>query len=174
MTLDAVNALSAAGFVAAFGDVAEHSPWVAERAERARPFAGWAAMVDAFQGAVAAAGRPEQLALLAAHPDLAGRAALAGEVAPESQVEQAGAGLDRLTPEELARFTDVNARYRARFGFPFILAVKGAGKARILEAFDERIGGAREEEVWTALAQVMRILRFRIEARVGAESERSR
>lgn len=166
MTLDDVNALSAPAFLAAFGDIAEHSPWVAERAGRARPYAGREAMVDAFQAVVAGAARAEQEALIRAHPDLAGKAALAGTVAAASRREQAGAGLDTLTPEEFARFQDLNTRYVARFGFPFILAVKGATRHRIVEAFEQRIGGAREEEFWTALAQVMRIVRFRLEGMV--------
>jgi 2-oxo-4-hydroxy-4-carboxy-5-ureidoimidazoline decarboxylase len=161
MTLDEVNRLDAAAFVARFGDIAEHSPWVAERAALSRPFADREALVDAFQRAVATATREEQLALLRAHPDLAGRARLA----PDSAREQQGAGLDSLSAEELARFTALNDAYRARFGFPFILAVKGAGKAEILQAFERRVGGGRVEEFWTALSQVMRIVRFRLEER---------
>ena len=132
---------------------------MAERAALSRPFANLETMVEAFQRAIATATRAEQAALIRAHPDLAGRAALA----PDSAREQRGAGLDALTPAELARFTALNARYRERFGFPFIVAVKGAGKATILEAFENRIGGGRVEEFWTALAQVMRIVRFRLE-----------
>jgi 2-oxo-4-hydroxy-4-carboxy-5-ureidoimidazoline decarboxylase len=162
MTLDEVNSLSPEAFAAAFGDVAEGSPWVAERAFAAQPFASRAALVDAFQRALATASRPEQEAVLRAHPDLGRRASLA----PDSAREQSGAGLDRLTASELARFESLNEGYRARFGFPFILAVKGADKHRILDAFAQRAGGAPEEEVWTALAQVMRIMRFRLEERV--------
>jgi 2-oxo-4-hydroxy-4-carboxy-5-ureidoimidazoline decarboxylase len=162
MTLPEANALSRQVFVARFGDVAEHSAWVAERAEPHRPFPTRLAMVEAFQREVGVACEAEQLALLRAHPDLAGRAALA----PDSAREQAGAGLDSLTAEELAQFHELNARYVARFGFPFILAVKGAGKAAILAAFEQRIGGGVHEERMTALAQVMRIIRFRIEERV--------
>ena len=163
MNLAEINALPAAAFLSAFAAVAEHSPWVAERAAAARPFASREAMVEAFQAAISRATRAEQEALILAHPDLAGRARLA----VFSQREQRGAGLDSLLAEELARFEDLNQRYRARFGFPFILAVKGADKKRILAAFEERIGGAPEEEFWTALAQVMRIARFRLEERVG-------
>lgn len=162
VTLAEANAMSSRNFVAAFGTIAEHSAWVAERASLARPFVSREAMVDAFQAALAKAAREEQRGLLRAHPDLAGRAKLA----PDSEKEQAGAGLDRLTGPELARFTELNEHYQARFGFPFILAVKGAGKDLILQAFEQRVGGAREEELWTAIAQVMRIIRFRIEERV--------
>jgi 2-oxo-4-hydroxy-4-carboxy-5-ureidoimidazoline decarboxylase len=159
MTLADANALSEQGFVECFGSVAEHSPWVAERAALSRPFANLETMIEAFQRAIATATRAEQAALIREHPDLAGRAALA----PDSAREQRGAGLDALTPAELERFTALNMRYRERFGFPFIVAVKGAGKGAILEAFENRIGGGRIEEFWTALAQVMRIVRFRLE-----------
>lgn len=165
MTLDEANALSPAAFVAAFGAIAEHSPWVAERAAAARPFAGREAMVDAFQQAVAGAGAQVQLTLLRAHPDLAGRARLA-DLERHSQDEQQGAGLDTLSPAEMARFTALNDAYRTRFGFPFILAVKGATKHDILTSFETRLGGVRTEEFLTALAQVCRILRFRLEAAV--------
>jgi 2-oxo-4-hydroxy-4-carboxy-5-ureidoimidazoline decarboxylase len=123
-------------------------------------------MAAAFADAIAKAAPQEQLALLDAHPDLAGRAAVAGELTAESRGEQAGAGLDRLTAAEFARFTDLNDRYRARFGFPFILAVKGADKHTILAAFEARIGNDRDTELRTALEQVARIVRFRIDDRV--------
>jgi 2-oxo-4-hydroxy-4-carboxy-5-ureidoimidazoline decarboxylase len=167
MTLAQVNALSPEDFVAGFGDIAEHTPWVAERAATSRPFASRAAMVEAFQAAVAQAPEAELLALLRAHPDLAGRAAIAGELGAESTSEQAGAGLDTLTPEEFERFTALNGAYTARFGFPFILAVRGAGKHQILAAFETRVGGTRREELMTATAQVLRIIRFRLEDRVA-------
>ena len=166
-SIETVNALDAGAFVARFGDVAEDSPWVAESAFAARPFADREALVEAFAAAVRSASRRKQLALLRAHPDLAGRAAVAGEVAEESRREQAGAGLDRLTPAELARFSDLNARYRERFGFPFIFAVKGAAKDAILAAFEARIGNDAETERAMALAHVERIFRFRIEDRVA-------
>jgi 2-oxo-4-hydroxy-4-carboxy-5-ureidoimidazoline decarboxylase len=162
MTLAEVNSLSPEAFVEVFGDIAEHSPWVAERALAAGPFASRAAVVEAFQRALATASRPEQEAVLRAHPDLGRKAKLA----PDSAREQTGAGLDRLTAGEIARFGALNEGYRSRFGFPFILAVKGADKHRILDAFEQRAGGSREEEFWTAVAQVMRIIRFRIEERV--------
>ena len=168
----AVNALGAADFIARFGDVAEHSPWVAERAAAARPFADREAVVAAFVAAVRDAPPESQLDLIRAHPDLADRAAVAddagaGAVAAESRREQAGAGLDRLTPAEFERFADLNARYRACFGFPFIFAVKGANKQTILAAFEERIGNDPATERATALANVERILRFRIEDRIA-------
>ena len=167
LSIEAVNTLDAAAFVARFGDVAEDSPWVAEAAFEARPFTDREAMVEAFAAAVRAAPRETRLALLRAHPDLAGRAAMAGDIAVDSRREQAGAGLDRLTAGEFARFQDLNTRYRERFGFPFILAVKGATKEAILAAFEARIGNDADTERATALANVERIVRFRIEDRVA-------
>lgn len=167
VTVAKVNALDAAAFVAAFGGIAEHTPWVAERAFRAGPFADRDALVAAFQHAILDADPAAQTALLAAHPDLAGRAAVAGALGAESAGEQAGAGLDRLTAAEFARFTALNDAYRARFGIPFILAVRGADKTTILAAFESRVGGTAAEERLTAIAQVLRIVRFRLEDRVA-------
>lgn len=158
--------MPAAAFAAAFGEVAEHSPWVAERAAGRRPFASREAMIEAFAAVLAAASADEKLALVRAHPDLAGKAAVAGTLTDDSRREQAGAGLASLSPEEFARFTRLNAAYRERFGFPFVFAVKGAGKDQILAAFEERLGNDRERELSTALAHVARIVRFRIEARI--------
>ncbi len=167
LSIDAVNELDAAAFAARFGDVGEASPWVAEAAFGARPFPDREALVGAFTGAVRAAPRERRLALLRAHPDLAGRAAVAGAIARESRREQAGAGLDRLTAEEFARFHELNDRYRERFGFPFIFAVRGAAKEAILAAFESRVDNDAGAERAAALAHVERILRFRIEDRVA-------
>ena len=167
MTLAAANALDAAAFVAAFGDVAEHSPWVAETAAARRPYADRETMVSAFADAIASAPADAQRALVLAHPDLAGRAALAGEVTDDSAREQASAGLDTLTPEEFRTFTEANTAYRQRFGFPFILAVRNATKHTILDAFRARLDNTAEAELAEALAQVRRIVRFRLEDRVA-------
>ena len=169
LSLSAVNAMPAADFAAAFGDIAEHSPWVAETAARARPFASREAMVEAFQRAVVDAGDAALLKLLEAHPDLAGKAAIAGNLTADSRREQAGAGLDRLTPEEFTRFHALNFAYRVRFEIPFIYAVRGATKQQILQAFEARANGTVLEERLTALAQVLRIIRFRLEDRVDGQ-----
>ncbi len=168
ITLEAINAMDLADFVAAFGDVAEHSPWVAERAAGGRPFASKRGMIEAFGDEVREAGPAEKLALLRAHPDLAGRAAVAGEVAEDSRREQASAGLDTLTREEFARFTELNDAYTAKFGFPFILAVRGADKQTILAAFAERIERDPDAELAMAVSEVTRIIGFRIEDRVAS------
>ncbi|MCA3556502.1 2-oxo-4-hydroxy-4-carboxy-5-ureidoimidazoline decarboxylase [Aestuariivirga sp.] len=163
MSIADINAMSPKAFIEAFGGVAEHSPWVAREADAARPFASREALVAHFETAVRAANRDAQLALLRAHPDLAGKARLTDD----STKEQAGAGLDTLTAGEFAHFTDLNTRYRQRFGFPFIFAVRGATRHMILESFAARIGNGREAEFETALQQVCRILRFRLEDRVS-------
>lgn len=161
-TLDDINLMPLYAFLAAFGDVAEHSPWVAEGAWEKRPFGAREDVVAAFASAMHAASREAQLALIRAHPDLATKARLT----QDSTAEQAGAGLDRLTAEEFARFTALNDAYKARFGFPFIFAVKGATKGQILSAFEERLANSREAEFATALSQIARIFRFRLEDRI--------
>ena len=163
MSIADVNAMSPSAFIEAFGDVAEHSPWVAREAESFRPFASREALVRQFETAIHAANRDAQLALVRAHPDLATRAKLTDD----STREQAGAGLNTLTADEFARFTDLNTRYRERFGFPFIFAVKGATKHMILESFAARVDNDRNAEFETALQQVCRIFRFRLEDRVS-------
>ena len=168
LTVDDLNRMAVSDFAESFGDVAEHSPWVAERAASARPFADRDAVAEAFAAALRGAARDEQLAVLRAHPDLAGRAAVAGDLSQDSRREQAGAGLDRLTPEEFERFTVLNAAYRERFGIPFFFAVKGATKEMILAAFEERVANGPEAEHENAIDNVCRIMRFRIEDRVAA------
>jgi 2-oxo-4-hydroxy-4-carboxy-5-ureidoimidazoline decarboxylase len=163
MSISDVNAMSPKAFIAAFGDVAEHSPWVAREADAARPFASREALVRQFETAIRAANHDAQMTLIRAHPDLATKAKLT----EDSSKEQAGAGLNTLTAEEFARFTDLNTRYKQRFGFPFIFAVKGATKHMILESFAARVGNDAQTEFETALSQVCRIFRFRIEDRVS-------
>ena len=166
ISLDTANRMSLAAFVAAFGDVAEHASWVAEVAAEARPFASRQAMSDAFGKAVVRADKTRQIELLLAHPDLAGKAAVAGDVTDDSRSEQAGAGLDRLTADEFDAFMELNQAYRDRHGFPFILAVRGATKHDILAGFDKRMDNPVDVEFRMALTQVARIIRFRIEDRV--------
>ena len=159
-----VNAMTPADFIGAFGDVAEHSCWVAREAESFRPFFNRDELIKRFEGALRAANCDAQLALIRAHPDLATMAMLTDD----SQHEQAGAGLNSLTSEEFARFTALNDAYKQRFGFPFIFAVKGATKQMILESFEARVENAADAEFAMALSQVCRIFRFRIEDRVQA------
>lgn len=158
----AVNGLERAAFLARFGHVFEHSPWVMEGAWDRRPFADQAALLSAMAASVEAASEDAQLALLRAHPDLAGKAARAGDLTEDSRKEQAGAGLDRLSEEEFTRFHAMNEAYKARFGFPFIVAVKGLTKGDILAAYAARLENSRAAELETALAQVLRIAGFRV------------
>jgi 2-oxo-4-hydroxy-4-carboxy-5-ureidoimidazoline decarboxylase len=160
--IEQVNALSAAEFGQAFGDIAEHSPWVARNAASIRPYGSREAMIAAFSDAVMAATSGAQLALIRAHPDLASKARLTSD----SANEQTQAGLGSLTADEFARFTHLNDLYKAKFDFPFIFAVKGATKQQILASFMERVNNSREDEFAMALQQVCRIFRFRIEDRV--------
>jgi 2-oxo-4-hydroxy-4-carboxy-5-ureidoimidazoline decarboxylase len=159
-----VSAPDRAAFLARLGHVAEDSPWVAERAWERGPFADDAATADAFGAVVREAAPGEQLALIRAHPDLAGRAALAGGLTPDSAREQASAGLDRLSPADLARFTRLNDAYRARFGFPFVIRVAGRSVAEILDAYEQRLGNDADAERATAIEQIAGIMRLRIEA----------
>ncbi|OLP59458.1 OHCU decarboxylase [Xaviernesmea oryzae] len=153
-------------FIARFGGIFEHSPFIAERAIDAHPDLSLTA--EAVHGAMVAAFRAashaEKLGVLRAHPDLAGRLAIAGDLTEDSKAEQASAGLDRLTADEHARFTALNDAYTSRFGFPFIIAVKGLGKDDILAAFEARIGNDADTEFQTALAQVEKIARLRLTA----------
>lgn len=154
-------------FVAALGDTFENSPWVAEKAFDKRPFASFDDLHRAMCEVVAAADRDAQLALIRAHPDLAGTA-LGGELTAASSREQAGAGLDRLTEAEYGRFHALNDAYRARFGFPFVLAVKGHTKTSILDAFETRLAHSPDAERRAALAEIYQIARFRLGALEGA------
>jgi 2-oxo-4-hydroxy-4-carboxy-5-ureidoimidazoline decarboxylase len=150
-------------FVARYGSLFEHSPWVAEGAWARRPSDDREAVFAAMVETIRAAPQDEQLALIRAHPDLAGRAAVEGTLTPDSTREQASAGLDRLTPEEHARFTGANAAYRERFGFPFVICVREHDKASILAAAEERLRHDREREIEIALAEIEKIARLRLE-----------
>ena len=166
MKLSALNAMDRAAFVATLGGIFEHSPWVAERAFAGAPFASVDSLHQAMVAAVRTAPASLQHALLVAHPELAGRAAIRGELTVDSTHEQSGAGLNPCAPEELARLTALNAAYSARFGFPFILAVKGYDRAGILREFARRVDRDRDTEFAEALTQVARITRFRLDALV--------
>lgn len=145
------------------GHVAEGSPWVADRAWGLGPFADATRTADAFARVVRAATPDEQLALIRAHPDLAGRAALAGEVTAESAGEQRSAGLDRLAPDELERLTALNAAYRERFGFPFVICVRGRDAQDVMAALEARLANDAGEERARAVEEIAAIMRLRIE-----------
>ncbi len=168
MTPTALAALDEAGFVAAFGDVFEHSPWIAEGAWRQAPFRSFEAVHQAMAEVLDAAGHEAAVALVRAHPDLAGKAALAGDIAPESRVEQKASGLSNLSPEEHARFTRLNDSYKQEFGFPFVMAVRKSDKDAILAAFEERLGNDGPAELARAIAEIKTIARLRLEAIAAA------
>ena len=159
MTIEQINDLDQHQFVETLGWAFEHSPWVAERAWRHRPFAGRDELCDRMNGEVESASVEERLALIQAHPDLGTRA----KMSPGSANEQAGAGLDQLTPAEYDRLVKLNTAYLEKFGFPFIYAVNGSNKFAILEALWVRSEADYEQEFREALRQVYQIARFRLE-----------
>lgn len=149
-------------FVTLLGGVFENSSWVAESAWRERPFESVQALHGAMVSAVQSAGRDRQLELLRSHPDLAGKAAVSDKLTDESTREQAGAGLDQLTSEEYREFQVLNETYKNKFGFPFIVAVKGLTKGAILGAFNDRLDHSLERELNLCLSEVAKIARFRL------------
>jgi beta-ureidopropionase / N-carbamoyl-L-amino-acid hydrolase len=169
IALDQLNAMPATEFVTALGGIFEHSPWVAERVAGTRPFASLAALHEAMCAAVGAEGDAAQLALIRAHPELASRAAIAGDLTDASNREQGGAGLKSLTKEQFSQLTRLNRDYGARFNFPFILAVKGHNPDSIIAALAARILHTPEQEQRTALEQIARIARFRLEDLVAQD-----
>lgn len=159
------TAMTRPAFVARFRGVYENSSWVAEAVFDARlhpAHDGVQALHAAMMEVVQEAGRERQLQLLRAHPDLAGRLALRGELTAASTGEQASAGLDACSPEEFARFQRLNADYSKKFGFPFIMAVRGKSRSDILAAFERRLGSDTETEFRTALDEVHKIATLRL------------
>lgn len=167
-TITQLNAMPEAEFIKVLGGIYEHSPWFAETAAKQRPFANTAELAAALRGAVDAAGEDAQVKLVRAHPELAGKAAVRGELTAESTREQAGAGLDQCTAEEFQRLQDLNAAYNRKFGFPFILAVRGYDRHGIIDAFARRIENEPAVELQTCINQIHRIAQFRLNDLVSA------
>jgi len=163
LTLADLSTLYRDAFVAAVGAVFEHSPWVMERAWEKRPFASRAAFIAALRDVLHEAGRGLQLSLINAHPELAGKLAIRGELTADSAREQAGAGLAACSPEEFASLQQLNAAYREKFGWPFIVAVKGLNRQQIIAEMTRRIARTPDEEFAEALAQILRIASFRLD-----------
>ncbi len=161
-TLADLNAMDRAAFVGALGGIFEHAPWVAERASAGRPFATVADLFAAMAKAVDGAAETEQLALIRGHPELAGKVARAGAMTAESRREQGGLGLDRLSEEEFARFERLNAAYRDRFGFPFIICVRRHTRDSILDNFERRLANSPAAERAAALREIGHIARLRL------------
>jgi 2-oxo-4-hydroxy-4-carboxy-5-ureidoimidazoline decarboxylase len=163
VTLAELNILSRDEFVRIIGPVLEHSPWIAEATWPKRPFASVDELHHALCQTVTDAGGEKQLALIRAHPDLVGRLALAGQLTRESTDEQASAGLDRLTPQEVEVFQTNNAAYQAKFGFPFIICARLNKKEAILDGFKVRLNNSREREIKTALEEIGEIAYLRLQ-----------
>lgn len=168
LNLDTINAMDRAQFVAAFGSSFEHSPWVAERAWAKRPFASLDALHAAMLGVVEAAPREALVDFLRAHPELAGQEAQAGTMTDHSVAEQASAGLDALSRDEFRELRALNARYRERHGFPFIVAVRQHSKAQIFALLRERAAADTAAELGEALRQIGTITRGRLAQKVAA------
>jgi 2-oxo-4-hydroxy-4-carboxy-5-ureidoimidazoline decarboxylase len=167
-SLEELNGGTRAAFIDALGDIFEHSPWVAEAAASQRPFPTLAALYDSLSAALLRAGAQQQLAVVQAHPDLAGKAARAGTLTTESTAEQASAGLDRLSDEDYATFHRLNEAYKQKFGFPFIIGVRRHTKDSILDQLERRRSHDIEAERNTALGEILRIVALRLDQRVRA------
>ena len=172
LDLNQLNELPLAQWLAAMDGVYEHSPWIAERAAAHRPFASLAALKHRLQCVVQAATPDEQLSLIRAHPELAGKAAMAGQLSKESTGEQAGVGLHCCSAEEYAQLQQLNSDYKTKFGFPFIVAVKGPDgqgltRQQIIAHFSRRLGASVASETAEALHQIGRIAEMRLNALFG-------
>ena len=168
MTLADINRLGRADCVAKLGAIFEHSPWIAERAIARRPFANPDALHAAMMAAVHAAPPAARLALIRAHPELSGSEAVAGSLTAESTSEQSRLGFNALSGEEFARMAELNRRYREKFGFPCIVALKLHGtRAAVIAEFERRLGNGRDAEMQNALDQISHISRGRLEALIG-------
>ncbi|MDD5140214.1 MAG: 2-oxo-4-hydroxy-4-carboxy-5-ureidoimidazoline decarboxylase [Verrucomicrobiales bacterium] len=157
-----LNGLSCEDFTRIVGPVFEHSPWIAEAAWAKRPFAALENLHRALCEVVEKSGEEKQLALIRAHPDLVGRAARAGALTRESAGEQAGAGLNSLSPDEIALFQKQNAAYQERFGFPFVICARLNKKEAILDGFERRLKNSRAREIKTALEEIFKIAELRL------------
>lgn len=167
-SLATLKTATRADFVKVCGPLFEHSPWVAERTYPQRPFATIDALHAALVTTMYAATQAEQVKLIASHPDLVGRLAKEGRLTRESTGEQAAAGLSQLSDEELAVFDRYNAKYREKYGFPFVICARENRKEAILAAFPLRVENTRDDEIQTALAEIAKIARLRL---VDAVSE---
>lgn len=167
LDFDTINKMDKATFVQEFGGIFEKSPWVAEKAWESRPFAGVDEMHQKMFDVIKGASKQQQIAFLNNHPELAGKEAQAGQMTTDSVAEQASAGLNSLSKDELARLQKYNADYRAKFGFPYMIFVRGHTKEGIFFYFDRRLKNAPDVELNNALDQVYGITRFRLRRKLG-------
>ncbi|QAA93589.1 2-oxo-4-hydroxy-4-carboxy-5-ureidoimidazoline decarboxylase [Pollutimonas thiosulfatoxidans] len=163
LTLRQLNALPAAEFVARLGGVFEHSAWVAQGVASQRPFDSIDALHQAMTVCVQTASPQAQLQLIRAHPELAGKAAVRGELTEHSTREQAGAGLDQCSEQEYKALTQLNRQYLDKFGFPFILAVRGYDRAGIIAQMQRRLANDVDQEQNESLRQIYQIARYRLD-----------
>lgn len=161
--IDDINNSDESTFVEMLGGIFEHSPWVASAVVDSRPFASREALHTAMVAAMRAAPEARRMDLLCQHPELAGKEAEAGTLTDASRREQAGAGLNACTADELTRIATNNRNYSDKFGFPFIIAVTGLDKQQIIAAMEERLAHDFEQEFATALIEVEKIARIRID-----------
>ena len=162
ISLAALNALAQDEFIRVVGPVFEHSPWIAEAACAKKPFASVGNLHRALCEIVKDSGEEKQLALICAHPDLVGRAALAGTLTRESNGEQASAGLNQLSRAEVILFQKNNADYKAKFDFPFIICARLNKKEAMLAGFESRLKNSRAQEIKTALEEIFKIAELRL------------
>ena len=160
--IEALNHVSETQFVNALGGIFEHSPWVAQRVVKQRPFLSVHDLHAAMAHAVRTADEDVRLTLIRAHPELAGKAAVRGELTEESTREQRGAGLHQCSPEEFAELQRLNVHYNEKFGFPFIIAVRGHDRQSILRHFTQRLQSDRVTEMQECIEQIIRIGGFRL------------
>jgi OHCU decarboxylase len=163
LTISQLNRLGQTEFVRVVGPVFEHSPWIAETAFTKKPFADLENLHRALCETVKNSGEEKQLALIRAHPDLVGKIALAGQLTKESTNEQASAGLNKLSPEEIDLFQKQNAAYKNKFGFPFVICARLNKKAAIFAGFETRLKNSRERETKTALEEIFKIAELRLQ-----------
>lgn len=163
LSIEEVNRMDRDEFISRFGSVFERSSWIAIGAWEERPFVNLDGMHEAFVRTVHDAPTERRVGLIQAHPDLAGKAALAGGLTEESADEQASAGLDRLSTEEYERFHRLNAAYREKFGLPYVVCVRDNTKETIFAGAEKRLSSTREEEIEAALYEISRISRLRLE-----------
>jgi OHCU decarboxylase len=170
ISLERLNTLGQSDFVAALGGIFEGPPWIVTEAWQSRPFSDVDALYAALCQVMYAAPNERKVALIQAHPDLVGRAALTGTLGPASTAEQAAAGLNDLTADEIAAFARLNAEYQQRFGFPFVICARENKKESILAGFAARMQNTREQEIATALDEIAKICRLRLLDTIHADT----
>jgi len=167
LTISQLNQFCQTEFVRVIGPVFEHSPWIAETAFTKKPFADLENLHRALCETVKTSSEEKQLALICAHPDLVGKIALVGQLTKESMNEQASAGLNKLSPEEIDLFQKQNTAYKNKFGFPFVICARLNKKAAVLAGFETRLKNSREQEIKAALEEIFKIAELRLHDLTG-------